>query len=207
MKKTLVLILTTIALLFTACGSKVPFSAQKPLPDSALVYVYFPQHVATDESSHESSYNLYFNDRRVNETIFVNEYMPFQVKSGKVKITLSRKQIEEKSILLDLKSGTTYYLKIQDNLSGNNFDFVQVNKNVGLSEISETGLAGTSVSDEDNIINIFTDTPKKEPKVASSKATTEASKIDKIQKAYEMKEKGILSEDEFKALKSEILAK
>jgi len=210
MKKNLTLItLLVLTTLFNACGSKVPFSLEKPLPDSALVYVYFPQHVATDESSHESEYNIFFNDRRVMDTIFVNEYMVFHVKPGNVEISLARKQIEEKAINLNLKSGTTYYLKIMDNIAGNQFDFVQVNKRVALSEIVNTGLSGTSVSSPDNIINVFADTPKEKAVLAEPAVQTvsKISKMDEIQKAYEMKEKGILSETEFNSLKAEILAK
>ena len=209
MKKTLILLLTIVSLFFSACGSKIPFSVEKPLPDSALVYIYFPQHVSEDEDSHESEYNMYFNDRKVIDTIFANEYMSFNVKPGNVKISVTRKQIEEKIINLNLKSGTTYYLKIMDNITGNEFNFIQVNKRVALSEIVDTGLAGTSVSSPDNIINVFTDTPKEKSVLTEPTVQTvsKASKMDEIQKAYEMKEKGILSQDEFNSLKSEILAR
>jgi len=79
-------------------------------------------------------------------------------------------------------------------------------------ELMKTGLAGSSVESEENIIDIFTDEPKKEePAVVTSPLMTPkvntTSKMDEIQKAFDMKEKGMLSEDEFKALKSEILAK
>ena len=79
----------------------------------------------------------------------------------------------------------------------------------------KTGLAGSSVENEDNIINIFTDDePKKEESavVAPAASQTEAvvqtsSKMDEVQKAYDMKEKGMLSEEEFNRLKAEILAR
>ena len=76
----------------------------------------------------------------------------------------------------------------------------------------KTGLAGSSVESEDNIINVFTDEPKEEaiivaPITQSAPTVSKASKMDEIQKAFDMKEKGILSDEEFNTLKAEILAR
>lgn len=210
MKTIKILLLSLTLLLLTACGNKIPFVKQNPLPDSALVYVYLPVNISNDESANESDYNIRFNGRNVMERISSNEYMVFNVKPEEVKISAVRKQIEEKSLTLDLKVGQTYYLKIADNLEGNNFDFVRMNKRDAYPELIKTGLAGSSVESEENIINIFTDEPKTQEPVVVTPATVNAaaqtpSKIDEIQKAFDMKEKGMLSEDEFNSLKAEIL--
>ena len=215
MTKLITLLLTTTLFIFTACGSKIPFSKQEPLLDSALVYVYFPANISDDENSNESDYNILFNGRRVMERISSSEYMAFNVKPELVEVSVVRKQIEEKSISLDLKVGQIYYLKIEDNLAGNNFDFVRVNKRDAYPELMKTGLAGSSVENEDNIINIFTDDePEKEESAVVAPAVSQAesvaktsSKMDEVQKAYDMKEKGMLSEEEFNSLKADILAK
>ena len=128
MKKFTILLFTLTLLLLTACGSKIPFAKQEALPDSSLVYVYLPSSISDDENSNESDYNIRFNGRRVMERISSNEYMAFNVKPELVEVSVVRKQIEEKSISLDLKVGQIYYLRIEDNLDGNNFDFVRVNK-------------------------------------------------------------------------------
>ncbi len=140
--------------------------------------------------------------------------MAFNVKPEQVEISVVRKQIEKKSITLDLKVGQTYYLKIADNLAGNNFDFLRMNKRDAYPELAKTGLSGSTVENEDNIINVFTDEPKEDESVIvaplapqTTLSTSSPSKMDEIQKAYDMKEKGMLSEDEFKALKAEILAR
>ena len=206
MKKSLILILATISLLFTACGNKVPFSLEKPLPESALVYVYFPQHVSADEASHESAYNIFFNDRRVMETIYVNEYMAFNVKPEQVKISITRKQIEEKIVNLNLQSGKTYYLKISDNMVDNQFDFVRVDRRIALSEITTTGKAGTAVSSPEYIVNVFTD-EEKEVATTPTAAVPTKSKTDELVNAAKLKEQGLLTDDEFNKLKSEILAR
>ena len=196
----------------SACGSKIPFKKQEPLENSALVYIYLPSNLSTDDSDNTSDYNIRFNGRRVMERIASNEYMAFNVKPEKVTISVVRKQIEEKKISLDLKVGQIYYLKILDNLDGNNFDFVRVNKRDAYPELMKTGLAGSSVESEDNIINVFTDSPKEEavvvaPVTQSAPAVSKVSKMDEIQRAFDMKEKGMLSDEEFNTLKAEILAK
>jgi len=213
MKKSTLILLSLTLLLFTACGSKIPFAKQEPLANSALVYIYLPSHVSGGENDYSSDYNIRFNGRQVKGRISANEYMAFNVKPEQVEIAVVRKQIEKKTIALDLKVGETYYLKIKDNLEGREtFDFVRMSVKEANPELMKTGLAGSSVESEENIIDIFTDEPKKEePAVVTSPLMTPkvntTSKMDEIQKAFDMKEKGMLSEDEFKALKSEILAK
>ncbi len=214
MNKLTLLLLSLAILIFSACGAKTPFVKQEPLPKSALVYVYLPANVSDDDATFVSDYNIRFNGRLVMNRISSNEYMAFNVKPEQVEITVVRKQIEKKSITLDLKVGQTYYLKIADNLAGNNFDFLRMNKRDAYPELAKTGLSGSTVENEDNIINVFTDEPKEDESVIvaplapqTTLSTSSPSKMDEIQKAYDMKEKGMLSEDEFKALKAEILAR
>ncbi len=212
MKRFKILLLSSLVLLLTACGSKIPFKKQEPLANSALVYVYLPSNVSNDDADNSSDYNIRFNGRRVMERISSDEYMAFNVKPEKVTISVVRKQIEEKSITLDLKVGQVYYLKIEDNMDAGNFNFVRMNKRDAYPELIKTGLAGSSVENEENIINVFTDEPKAEgvvvaPITQSAPAVSKVSKMDEIQKAFDMKEKGILSDEEFSTLKAEILAK
>ena len=210
--KKIIILLSALLLMLSACGSKIPFKKQEPLANSALVYVYLPASISDDENQNESDYNIRFNGRRVMERISGDEYMAFNVKPEKVTISVVRKQIEEKTITLDLKVGQVYYLKIEDNMDGGNFNFIRMNKRDAYLELMKTGLAGSSVENEDNIINVFTDSPKEEavvvaPVTQSAPAVSKVSKMDEIQKAFDMKEKGILSDEEFNTLKAEILAK
>jgi len=214
MKKLTLLLLSLTIFIFSGCGNKIPFAKQEPLPESALVYVYLPANISDNDVTFISDYNIRFNGRQVMERISSNEYMAFNVKPEKVEIAVVRKQIEKKSITLDLIVGQIYYLKIEDNLAGNSFDFTRMNKKDAYPELMKTGLAGSSVESEDNIINIFTDEPKKEESVVVAPASSQvaptantSSKMQEIQNAYDMKEKGMLSEDEFNTLKAEILAR
>ena len=82
MKKLTILLLSTLLLLLTACGSKIPFKKQEPLANSALVYVYLPSNISDDDSDFSSDYNIRFNGRRVMERISSDEYMAFNVKDS-----------------------------------------------------------------------------------------------------------------------------
>ena len=209
MKKILTIAIIVLSILFTACGSKIPFVKQDPLKNSALVYIYFPVNVGESESDSISDYTIRFNGKNIMERISSGEYMAFNLKPGNIAVSVVKKQIQEKEISLNFKANQIYYLKIMDNLDNGTFDFVRVNKRVAYKELLKTGLAGSSVEDEVSITNVFADTPKEKAVLAEPTVQTisKISKMDEIQKAYEMKEKGILSETEFNSLKAEILAK
>lgn len=214
MKKIKIALAVTIALLISGCGSKVPFKAQEPLPEAALVYVYVAESYGDTESISYQSYSLRINDKRVAERLRAGEYTTLDVKPNPIKLSATREQIEEKSINLDLKAGETYYLKIRDNLSRGAFEFEQVSKEVGAKEITKTGLAGSMINDIDNTLTELVGTDKaQENQVVGTRGEVKAatvapaSKVDELEKAYKLKEKGALSEEEFKTLKSQIISK
>ena len=225
MKTIKILLLLLTLLLISACGDRVPFKAQEPLENAALVYVYVSAEVSTDESAYESDYNIRINNKRTMQRIKEGEYVVFNLKPQPINISATRKQIEEKVLNLDLKAGQIYYLKIKENLSAGAFEFIKVENSLGSKEIVKTGLAGSTV-DENNFLTELI-SPKEE-KSAEVKAATSVvapvaiptttpvpatqvsqniSKTDEIQKAYDMKEKGIISDEEFQALKTNILTK
>ncbi|WP_373003050.1 hypothetical protein [Sulfurimonas sp.] len=230
MKITKILILSITLLFITACGNRTQFKAQEPLENAALVYIYSHMQISTDDSSGRAEYNIRINNKPVMERIRDGEYMVFNLKPQPMTISATKNQIREKVLNLDLKSGQIYYLKINDSQDGSTFDFIVVKNSLGAQEIAKTGLAGSSEESQDNIITEFvnpkeTDSMEVKPTVApatavapiavpqastpvpAASAATPMSKTDEIMKAYEMKEKGIVSDEEFKALKTNILNK
>jgi len=238
MKKILIVsTLMIVGLLFSACGTKVPFKAQKPLANSAIVYVYVVSGMSSGEEASHSEYNILINGKRYLERIESGEYMIFNLKANPTLISAVKSQIIEQDIKLNLKAGDVNYLRITDNTESGEFGFEQVSPSKARLEISKTGLAGSSLEDPKNIITelIGTDDKKDDSIVKSnsvpvmSEAEIDAiierklakkeikptppaprvepnSKLDKIREAYEMKKEGILSDEEFKALKADILA-
>ena len=212
MKKIKVFIMLMISLSIIGCGSKVPFKEETPLKDAALVYVYMPEYGELVESSSSQNYTIRINDKRVEQKIKSNEYISFNLKPEQIKFSAIRAYIEEKAITLDLKAGEVYYLRIRDSLANGGFSFENVSNAVGTKEIVKTELAGSLLEDVDSVINELVDVsgPAKEEviiKPKSSSSSSSSSKLDELEKAYKMKEKGILTEDEFKTLKSQIISK
>jgi len=234
MKKSLIAsVLIAISLLFSACGTKVPFKVEKPLDNSAIVYVYVVDGVSSGEDASHSEYNILINGKRYLERIESGEYMIFHLKANPTLISAVKSQIIEEDIKLNLKAGDINYLRITDNTDSGEFSFEQIKPSEARKEIAKTGLAGSSLENPENIITELVGLDDKDeaqvknnaPTMSESQidaiiekklakkgitqtapASTSTSKLDKIKEAYEMKKQGILSDKEFKALKADILA-
>jgi hypothetical protein len=228
MKTTKILLLSITLLLITACGNKTPFKEQEPLENAALVYIYAPVQILSDENSNAPEYSIRINNKPYMQRVREGEYIVLNLKPQAMTISATRKQVEEKVLDMDLKTGQIYYLKMLT-LDGGTFDFVQVKNSIASKEIASTGLAGSSEESQENIITEFVNPKETEtmqvkaastpvvapvvvPQASTPRATTpqapaSMSKTDEIMKAYEMKEKGILNDEEFKTLKTNILNK
>ena len=98
------------------------------------------------------------------------------------------------------KSLQSYYLKISDD---NSYSLDVIEKNVALNEISKTVLAG---SFEKGISETITEiVSSDENKSVDNKKSINSSKLQELQDAVKLKEQGLLTDEEFKALKSDIL--
>jgi len=226
MKTLKILLLIATLLLFSACGNKTAFKLQEPLDNAALVYVYAKVKLGSSDGASRGEYSLRINNKPVMQRIRDGEYMVLNLKPEAMTLSATKNQIQEVVLDLDLKAGQTYYLKIVDSQDGSAFDFVKVKNSEAKIEIASTGLAGSSEESPENIITelinpkssesmevkamapvavpVATQTP------VASKAqmqTAPMSKTDEIMKAYGLKEKGIIDEQEFKALKTNILNK
>lgn len=200
--KKIVPILSIIFLLFlSGCGTKVPYKVQEPLKEASLVYVYVTSINNFGENLSESSYQIRINNKKTTKKIMNNEYIAFNLKTGDITISVTRTQIEERSIKLHLEAGKTYYLRIKTDIDDGGFEFEEVKKSVGIQEIVKTNLAGATQED-----NNSTKSPLIQTETQDEKKDT-LSKTDEIKKAYELKNQGIISNEEFEALKKEILAK
>jgi len=215
MKKVTVLLLTVVLLFIAGCGTRVPFKKQEPLENAALIYVY----VAPDgEFESDPQYKLRINNRRVDGNVRKDEYMILNLKPSKnMNISATSGQIQERDLDLDVQVGQTYYLKVQGGLGGGDFNFKNVSNAVGSKEIEKMGLAGSVAEGDDNsfISELISSSSQKKPSqevqpvkvIEKTIIQKPASKPDELQKAYDLKQKGILNDAEFNKLKAEILAK
>ncbi len=213
-KKTLTIItLVALTVLFTACG-KIPFEKQKPMNEAALVYIYVTMDGGVNDTDRVPDYVIGINGKGTEGSIKYGTYKYFYLKPGTMNISATRNDIEKQSLELDLEAGKTYYLRVQsfsDDFA--KFEIKKVSSNKAYPELKSTTLADKFEKSENMISELIyssSDEPEAvKEKAAKAEASTleSASKMDEIQKAYEMKEKGMLSEEEFQTLKAEILAK
>ncbi len=194
MKKTL-LALLTLGLLFTGCA-KQPFQEKQPEPKAALVYTYVVEDDGVNDTNRLPCYKVHLGEEYTNDCMKIGEYMEFDVKPGKVDFNIARANIEIQTVSLDLAVGEIKYLQIQsysDDFA--KFNVVNIDAEKALKELDDTVLVGAYIKKETGPSKLVT--PKEEKKVLS--------KSDELEKAYNLKEKGILSDEEFNKLKSEIL--
>ena len=219
------------------CGDRVPFKKKEPLKDAALVYVYVPESVTSGEDTNTYEYSIRINNKRYMQRVTEGEYLAFDLKPVTIDISATRSQVEEHKLNVTLQSGKIYYFRILKQDDGSfTFDMVDTDKalkeiaKTGLagsvledkeSIISEI-ISPKEDKKEDVIVKqqptkaqpqtitaVPVATPQNTttaPTQSSSKRVT-ASKLDEIKEAYQMKKDGVISDEEFKTLKTQILAK
>ncbi len=200
MKTIKTLLLSLTLLLISGCGSKVPYKSQEALKNAALVYIYVTDTNNFTDSLATSIYQVRINGKKIKQKIAHNEYMPLDLKADEVSISTTRTQIEERSLTLKLEAGKIYYLRVKTDVDDGGFEFEEVKKSVGMQEIVKTTLAGATLEDEDAKLTELVKTDKTHEVKKES-----FSKTDEIKKAHNLKEQGIISNEEFEALKKEIL--
>ncbi len=204
--KKIKIVVTAIVLLFvTGCASKVPFKSSLPVENASLVYIYMPNYSELTEDISSQNYRIRINDKSIEGRLKSNEYMAFNLKSQTIKFSATRANIEEKVATLDLKVGGVYYLRIRDNLKDGGFSFEAVSKEIGEKEIVKTELSGSVLEDKTKALTEFVGIP--EAKKEEVKTQKPMSTTDELEKAFSLKEKGIITDEEFKALKSKIISK
>ena len=201
MLKLLQLSIIFMLITFTACTDKVPFTPKKSSQNSALVYIYVPNEItASNNVDSTISYKLKIGGEPIQGYISDGSYMVFRMKPSNVTFHARKNSLFKHNVTVDVKKGRTYFLKISKLEDSDDFSFSQVKESLGEKEIVSTGLANSVKIDKKMInTNILRKTPT--PTTATFSKTVE------IQKAYELKEKGIVTAKEFNQLKQEILSK
>ena len=191
------LILLLLTITFTAC-SKTPFKEQKLQADSALVYIYVAEDDSINDTYRNSAYKINLNGIRANDSIGISEYMPYKLNSDNLIVTATRGDIETQKLKLQLEAGKAYFLRVRSFSDDfGKFKFEVVDKAVALNEIRNATLAA-KIDKKEEFINSL---------MQKEETNKSLSKMDEIQKAYKLKKDGVITEEEFKKLKADILAK
>ena len=232
MKKIVLIIL--IGMAFISC-TKVPFIPKKPVENAALVYVYALPDNGSNDAERIPYYKVLINGKTTKGFVKEFEYATYNLKPMSVVLSGARNDIEIKNLSLNLEEGETYYIRIQSYSDDfGKFNLTLVEEAEALEELKSTDLAG-EYDKADSVIHALIESEKDDntmkgmtaeqlealidKKVAEKTAGTSSvssssptltrtgNKLEDIRNAYEMKKQGLLSEEEFLKMKSEILAK
>jgi len=207
MKKIIALItLLVFTTLFTACG-KVPFEKQETRSDSALVYVCVELDSGINDTNRNPSYVIGVNGIKTKGDMTYGEYKFYRLKPGTLTLNAYRASIEEQSIEMTLSAGKTYYLRIRsfsDDFA--KFEITRVNSRVAYKALNETTLAGEYETTQAIVSDLVIE-DKPETSATTTTVIHSKSKTDELLSAAKLKEQGLLTDEEFDKLKSEILAR
>jgi len=196
MNKILKTIITvTFSFILFGCADKVPFKEQMPMSNSALVYVYAKSKVLSDDNYTETAYALSVDDKHLDVRLVEGEYTTIDLKApSNVKISATLGAIITKTLVLDVHSSQAYYLRATI-IEGSSFKFEQLSADEALKELKKTVLSGSSVEDTNEAL----------AEKAKEQENNSKSKIDKIKEAHKLYVDGVITQEEFKKLKKEIL--
>jgi len=192
------IILVIFILLFNACGTKVPFTEDKASDKTALLYIYVPNEThLTSDVDRDSSYKIKINEDSLENYLSSGEYTKLFLKPTKVDIEVIKNAILSEKISLNLKAAHTYFVKIEEKNS-EEFSLLVVSKDLAINEIQKTYLSGAFEDDQKSKSVIIK---------PNAQENSSQSKIEAIKKAYQLKEEGIITAEEFQKLKEDILSK
>ncbi len=181
-----------LAVLFSACAQKQPFSPAEVTQESALVYIYRP----LVHGHNTPTYRLYVDDEKIPYVLGGGEYAPVYVKAGSVTVRAVANGILEQSVILNLHKGRTYFIRTLPQ-EGGTFTMQRISDDPAQQEIVHTFLSGSELK---------IDAAKKKL-VPQNKPESSALISDEIAKLYKMKEQGIITETEFIQLKTKLIAR
>ena len=212
---------TTLTILFLtlvlAGCSKTPFKEQEPLENAALVYVYVLVDDGVNDTDRNPYYKVGLNGKNVKGGMLTNEYMAFKLKPEKVEVSVTRADIEKQELTLQLQAGESRYLKVQSFSDDfGKFSFEEVNSEVGAKEIADTR-AAVEDKKEDDYISVLIDSISSEEEENAAVVKEDAAEKDikkseqsdanELERLYELKEKGAISQEEYETLKSKVINK
>ncbi len=188
--------LLSVLLLFsiTGCAQKQPFKEAKIIENTALVYMYRLSSHGLDDVK----YRLYADDEKINYMLGGGEYAPVHIKAGTVRIRAVANGVLEHTLNLNLEAANSYFVKLTPK-EGGNFTITATTRVQGLTDLKKTFLSGSTLE--------IDPLHKKVVEEKEETATKHSSISDEIAKLYEMKERGIITQEEFTALKAKVIAK
>lgn len=184
-------------ILMSGCADRAPYVESAVKSDKALVYVYRPE--------------SYFNEAKIYDIVIGGEvkaklhdngYVPVEIDPGTSALTVRNSDalmatLENKTIdLVDVRGGSVHYIKV-DVAAQDAFSAKAVSMQTAKGEIAKTVLYDVNAKK----FNVYSPASQ-----GGAPVRQEASSVEKLEKLFELKEKGALSEEEFAKMKAKIIA-
>jgi hypothetical protein len=182
-----------VLILGAGCAPKEPFKEARQIENSAVVYIYR----LLSHGNDDVKYRLFVNGEKIDSIIAANEYVPLHIKTGEVTISAVAKGVIEHSVTMNVQNAQRYFVKLTPT-AGGDFTCKTLEPDKASSEIATTFLSGSVLKIDPTQSKIIqTKTDKQTPASAS----------EEISKLYEMNQKGIITDEEFAALKAKVIEK
>jgi hypothetical protein len=211
MKKILHFCLFAVVLMlfYTGCAPRPEYKPSVQKSDKTLLYVYCLEAV----KSSDYSYDIRVNDMPQPLVLRDNGYLVFELDSKDITVSACNSEdvagiLDRDTIVLkNVEKGKSYYVKAVIG-EGEKIDLVVLDSLKAKKEIKNTVL----YDQDENTFHLFNNDADKvsgPAVIGSDTASSPApgSDAQEIEKLYELKEKGAISDDEFRRLKKKIIEK
>ncbi|OQX59957.1 MAG: hypothetical protein B5M52_01650 [Helicobacteraceae bacterium 4484_230] len=198
-----------LTLFYTGCAPRPEYKPSVQKSNRTLLYVYCLEAV----KSSDYGYEIRVNDMTEPLILRDNGYLVFELDSKDISISAQNSDdiagvVDRDTIVLkNVKKGKSYYVKAIIS-EGEKVDLVAVDSLKAQKEIKNTVL----YDQEENTYHLFVNDTDKVSGPAVIESDTASSSVagsdaQEIEKLYELKEKGVISDDEFRRLKKKIIEK
>jgi hypothetical protein len=224
----------TAILMMAGCSTRDAFKPSENYnKQKALLYIYL-QHsldgvgdVSEDTTVDDNRYNVYVNTYLMGQ-LGSKSYLPIEIPVGDISVSVKHAKVIRSGFesdvlkLAGVKRGETYYLRVSvdgrpeienvgtqtgleqitsTTFTSQGFDFSKLNRQISGEKLPET-MPRLLVPGKANIEPTYANNHEAQPAVTPVKKTSE----ERLEKLFDLKEKGAITEDEYNTLKAKILA-
>lgn len=185
--------------LMSGCAERTPYAETAVEAGKAVVYVYRPESYANETKVYDVVI-----DGQIKGKLYDNGYLAVELEPGTTALSVRNSDalmatLESATIdLVDVRSGSAHYVKV-DVAVQDAFSAKAVSAQTAKGEIAKTVLYDPDAKK----INLYASGAQKRE---AEPVQPKASSVEQLEKLYELKQKGALSDEEYAKMKAKIIA-